>query len=141
MMDISLVVPGQVVAVTARILPYLQVSAEWSKGRSSADDIVRFVLNGQMQLWAVFDETACHGHIVTEIKQYPQCKFLTIQYCAMEPGTMAAVEDKMQEYAERFARDAGCTGIEFIGRPGWRKTANQYGYELHSVTYQKIFKE
>jgi hypothetical protein len=140
-MDISLVAPGQVVAVAARILPYLQVSAEWSAGRSSVDDIVRFVLTGQMHLWAVYDDNGVHGHLVTEIKQYPQCKFLTIQYCAMEPGTMEAVEDKMQEYAERFARDAGCAGIEFVGRPGWRKTANQYGYELHSVTYQKIFKE
>lgn len=140
-MDISLVAPGQIVAVAARILPYLQVSAEWSAGRSSVDDIIRFVLNGGMHLWAVYDDNGVHGHLVTEIKQYPQAKFLTIQYCAMEPGTMAAVEDKMQEYAERFARDAGCTGIEFVGRPGWRKTANQYGYELHSVTYQKIFKD
>ena len=140
-MDISLIAPGQVVAVAARILPYLEVSAEWSKGRSSIDDIIRFVLDGQMHLWAVYDDNALHGHLVTEITQYPQCKFLTIQYCAMEPGTMEAVEDKMQEYAERFARDAGCVGIEFVGRPGWRKTANHYGYELHAVTYQKIFKD
>jgi hypothetical protein len=140
-MDISLIHPGQVVAVAARILPYLEISAEWSKGRSSVDDIIRFVLDGQMHLWAVYDDNSLHGHLVTEIKQYPQCKFLTIQYCAMEPGTMEAVEGKMQEYAERFARDAGCVGIEFVGRPGWRKTANQYGYELHSVTYQKIFKD
>ena len=140
-MNITLVPPGQVVFAAAQILPYLQVSAEWSKGRSSADDIVKFVLTGQMHLWVVFDENTCRGHIVTEVKQYPQCKFLTIQYCAMEPGTMEAVEDKMQEYAERFARDMGCAGIEFIGRPGWRKTANTYGYDLHSVTYQKIFKD
>jgi hypothetical protein len=140
-MDISLVAPGQITAVAARILPYLETSAEWSKGRASVDDIIRFVLTGQMHLWVVFEGTQGYGHIVTEIKQYPQCRFLTIQYCAMEPGTMDAVEDKMQEYAERFARDAGCVGIEFVGRPGWRKTANQYGYELHSVTYQKIFKD
>jgi len=140
-MDINLVPPGHVLAVASRILPYLQESAEWSKGRSSLDDIVHFVLSGQMQLWVVFEDAKCYGHIVTEIKQYPQAKFLTVQYCAMEPGTMSAVEEKMQAYAEHFARDAGCIGIEFVGRPGWRKTANQYGYELHSVTYQKIFKD
>jgi len=140
-MDISLIAPGQVVAVAARILPYLQVSAEWSKGRSSVDDIIRFVLDGQMHLWAVYDDNALHGHLVTEIKQYPQCKFLTIQYCAMKPGTLEEVEEHMQDLAGRFAKDAGCAGIEFIGRPGWRSTANKYGYTTQSVTYQKFFKD
>jgi len=141
MKDITLVLNGNITNAVAAVLPYLKVSEDWSSGRSSVDDIVRFIITGQMQLWVVFDQEKCYGHFITEIKEYPQAKFLTIQYCAMEPGTMESVEDKMQEYAERFAKDAGCIGIEFIGCPGWRKTANQYGYELHSVTYQKIFKE
>jgi len=99
------------------------------------------VLNGQMQLWVVYEDGIVYGHVVTEIKQYQQCKMLTSQYCAMQTGTLEQVENKMHEIAERFARDAGCKGVEFVGRPGWRKTGNMFGYDVQSVMYQKFFKD
>lgn len=139
MMDISLVPVGQIAAAVPAVLPFLQESAEWTRGRASADDILRLVMNGQMQLWVVHNDRTAMGHIVTEVKQYPQCKMFTVQYCAMVPGTMDAVEDKMQALAEGAARSAGCAGIEFVGRPGWRQTARTYGYEVQSVMYQKFF--
>lgn len=139
MMDISLVPVGQIAAAVVAVLPFLQESSRWSRGRATADDILRFALTGQMQLWVVRDGRTAMGHIVTEVKQYPQCKMFTIQYCAMVPGTMEAVEDKMQALAEEAARSAGCAGIEFVGRPGWRQTARTYGYAVQSVMYQKFF--
>lgn len=138
-MNISLVPYGGVSHVVPALLPFLAESQGWTRGRATVDDILRFVLSGQMQLWAVHDEQRIYGHVITEIKQYPQCKMLTIQYCAMQPGTMELVEDEMQDKAARFAKDVGCVGIEFVGRPGWRKTANKYGYEVQSVMYQKFF--
>ena len=138
-MKISLVPVGQVGATVPAVLPYLQISAEWTHGRASVDDILKFIFEGRMHLWAVHEDGVVHGHIITEVKQYPQCKLLVIQYCAMQPGTMESVEDQMQEIAARFAKDAGCAGIEFVGRPGWRRTANKYGYDVQSVVYQKFF--
>ena len=140
-MEIDLVSPGHVAGIVPALLPYLQESATWSKGRVTPDDILRMVLNGQMHLWAVYDKEAIYGHVVTEIKHYPQCKMLTVQYCAMKPWTMDLVSAKMHETAERFARDAGCAGVEFVGRPGWRNVAKEQGYEVQSVVYQKFFKE
>lgn len=140
-MDISLIPPGRVAGLVPALLPYLFESQEWTKGRATVDDILRFILNGQMHLWAVHDEETVHGHVITEIKQYPQCKLLTIQYCAMKPWTMDQISAKMHETAERFARDAGCAGVEFVGRPGWRNVAKEQGYEVQSVMYQKFFKE
>lgn len=139
MMNISLVPAGQIAAAVPAVLPYLQESADWTRGRSNADDILRFVIGGQMQLWVVHDSGVAMGHIITEVKQYPRCKMLTIQYCAMVPGTMEDVEENMQELAEGAALSAGCAGIEFVGRPGWRQTAQKYGYEVQSVMYQKFF--
>jgi hypothetical protein len=141
MKDITLILKGNITSAVVAVLPYLKISEQWSGGRSSVDDIVRFIITGQMQLWVVFDEDGVYGHFITEIKEYPQAKYLTIQYCAMEPGTMESIEDKMQDYTERFAKDAGCDGIEFIGRPGWRRVANTRDYKLHSVIYQKSIKE
>lgn len=138
-MDVAYIPVGQLAEFVPALLPHLKTSAKWSRGRSTPDDILRFLLTGQMQLWAVHEDGKVQGHIVTEIKTYPQLKMLVVQYCAMEPNSMASVEDRMQEVAEDVAKKSGCAGIEFIGRPGWRKTANKYGYDVQSVVYQRFF--
>ena len=140
-MDIVLLPPGRVAGFIPALLPYLAESSEWSRGRVTVDDSLQFVLTGQMHLWAVHDGETITGQVVTEIKTYPGRKMLAIQYCAMEPGTLDQINDKMQKIAEQFAKSAGCSGIEFVGRPGWRKTASKYGYAVQSVMYQKFFDE
>lgn len=107
------------------------------------DDILRFVVNGTMQLWVVFQpaEGKIFGHVITEVKQYPQCKMLVVQYCAGEKNHMEHCEVTMYELLDKFAKDNGCAGIEFIGRPGWGKHVKKYGYEIQSVSYQKFFKD
>jgi hypothetical protein len=140
-MNITLVPPGHVAGVIPALLPYLHESQEWTRGRALVDDLLRLVLTGEMQLWVVFEGDHIFGHVITEIKPYPRCKMLTIQYCAMETGTLDEINEKMQDVATRFAKDAGCAGIEFVGRPGWRATAREYGYTVQSVMYQKFFEE
>lgn len=142
-LELSLVPVGNVSETIPSLLPYLRESEVWTRGRAKVDDVLRFVLTGQMQLWMVFspEEKQVYGHIITEVKQYPQCKLLVIQYCCIEDHHMQYVEDKMQEVAERFAKDMGCAGIEFIGRPGWGKHIKKYGYDVQSVSYQKFFKD
>lgn len=140
-MNITLVPPGQVSGLVPSLLPYLQESEKWTRGRALADDILRMILTGHMLLWVVYDSERVYGHVITETKDYPRCKMLTVQYCAGEHGHMAEIEDKTMDTLERFAKDAGCAGIEFVGRPGWRRTANKFGYDVQSVMYQKFFGE
>ncbi len=82
-LEISLVPYGLIHQVIPGVLSYLKESESWTRGRSTVDDILRFVVNGTMQLWVVFEpeERKIFGHIITEVKQYPQCKMLVIQYC------------------------------------------------------------
>ncbi len=140
-LDIAFIPYGSIAGTIPAIMPYLVESAKRSRGRASVDDILRFLFSGEMQLWVVFDDETkeAHGHFITEFKQYPQCKMLVIQYAAMMPNHMDAIEDLMQKYAEDFAVKAGCNGIEFVGRPGWKKHAEKYGYTAQSVTYQRFF--
>lgn len=138
-MKISLVPIGELAGAIPAVLPFINESVVRARGRVTADDLLRFALNGTMQLWVVHEDGVAHGHVMTEIKQYPQCKMLTIQYCAMGTGTLAQIEDEMQHVAAQFAVDTGCAGIEFVGRPGWRDTAKKYGYTVQSVMYQKFF--
>jgi hypothetical protein len=140
-MKFSLIAPGQVSMMVPALLPYLRQSEQWTRGRAKVDDILRMILIGQMGLWALYDDQVVYGHVVTEIKQYPQCKMLTIQYCAAKPNYMEHLDDLVAETMDRFARDAGCAGIEFVGRPGWRKAAKKYDFQVQSVMYQKFFEE
>lgn len=140
-LDLSLVPYGMLHTVLPEILPHIATSEKWSKGRSSVDDIIGFIFSGKMQLWVVLDESKIYGHIVSEVKHYPQCKMFTVHFCAMQPHVMHEIEDKMQDVAERFAKDNGCAGIEFIGRPGWSKSMKRYGYDIQSIIYQKFFRE
>ena len=138
-LDVSLVPYGLLSTVVPKVLKYLEVSQQWARGRVTVDDILRFVFTGQMQLWVVLNETDVLGHIMTEVKQYPQKKMFVVQYCAMEPHILEQVEDRMQELAEKFAKDTGCAGIEFVGRPGWSKSMKKYGYDVQSIVFQKFF--
>ena len=142
-LEISLVPNGHISATIPGLLPYLAKSEEWTRGRSKVDDLLRFLLNGQMQLWVVFsqEENRIFGHVITEVKTYPQCKMLVVQYCAGEENHMQYCEDEMYNLLDRFAKDAGCSGIELIGRPGWGKHVKKRGYEVQSVMYQKFFKD
>lgn len=140
-MRIVLIPPGSITASLPVVLDYLRVSAQWTGGRADVDDLARFLLNGQMQLWAVVNDNGVFGHLMTEFKQYPRLKILAVQYCAADPHSMDRVEAAAFGTLEQFAKDAGCAGVEFVGRPGWKKSALKHGYETRSVTYQKMFKE
>jgi hypothetical protein len=139
-MKMTLVPNGHVAQLIPALWPYLSKSEEWTHGRATVDDILRFILTGQMQLWVGHEDNEIYGHVITEVKAYPRCKMLVIQYCAGEANHMQYVEDQMYDLLDRFAKDAGCAGIEFVGRPGWRKSAGSHGYTVQSVTYQKFFK-
>ena len=92
-MNMFLVPVGQIHKALPTLMPHLETSAEWTKGRAGVDDLVRFVVNGQMQLWVVVDEDKILGHTITEIKQYPQCKMLVVQYCACLLYTSDAADE------------------------------------------------
>jgi hypothetical protein len=140
-LEVNLVGPGQIAYCISSLLKYLQKSEDWTRGRAAVDDIIRFIYTGQMNLWIVYEpETkVAYGYMVTEIKQYPRCKMLVVQYTAAEPHIMKHVEDKVQDILERFGRDAGCAGIESWGRHGWKKHLDKYGYKSSMAVYEKFF--
>jgi hypothetical protein len=138
-MKIDIVPISQLFSVLPTLAPYLEESAKWTRGRAITEDIFRFLLNGQMLLLAVHDKGTVYGHVICEVKVYPQCKMLTVQYCAGKPHHMQFIEDEMYALLDDLARQAGAAGVEFVGRPGWGKSAKAHGYDVQSVTYQKFF--
>jgi hypothetical protein len=139
----AIVPNGQQTVWVSKLLPYLKKSEIWSRGRCNIDDIVKFIVTGQLLLWVVYNPETLQafGFMITETKAYPKGSMLVLQYCAGEPGAMALVDDAMHQAFEDFARRAGCMGIEFYGRPGWKNQAKKYGYTGQSVVYEKFFQE
>lgn len=142
-LQISLVLPEFVCRTLGNLGQYLEVAADWTRGRSRPVDIERAFVNGIYALWVVFDadDSKLYGFFATEVKQYPNRRMLCIQHCAIEPNRMAAVEVMMQPIAEQYAKDQRCSGIEFVGRPGWKRHAEKHGYKAQSVVYQRFFEE
>lgn len=138
-LDVALVPHGNLTRVIPTLVQHLAKSELWTGGRASVDDIVGFLYSGRMNLWLVYEPSSreSYGYVITEVKDYPQCKRLVVQYCAGHANHMRYVEDRMHFILESFARDAGCTGIEFFGRPGWAPYARKFGYTKHSVVYEK----
>lgn len=139
--QLSYIPRGLITEVVAQVLPYLFKSEDWSHGRSSVDDIVGYLYSGQMHLIGVYnrDTQKMDGYVICEVKQYPQFKMLLMQYTAGEPGVLAHVEDDMHKFVEDLAKAFGCRGVEFVGRPGWKKTMLKHGYSADTIIYEKFF--
>ena len=140
-LEVSFVPHGHLTQVIPLILPYLPKSEDWSDGRSGVDDIVGFLYSRQMHLFIVYDTETneVHGYTIGQVKQYPQKKMLVMQYASGKPGVMAAVETKMHDFVEKFAKLNDCCGIRFVGRRGWMKTMIRHGYNADTIMYEKIF--
>jgi hypothetical protein len=138
---LSYIPRGILTEVVAQILPYLPKSEEWSIGRSQVDDIVAYLYSGQMHLIGVYDNDTqrMHGYAICEVKQYPQFKMLVMQYTAGESGVMAHIEERMHKFVEDLAKAFNCKGVEFVGRPGWKKTMLKHGYSADTIVYEKFF--
>jgi len=140
-LDVALVPHGQLTRVIPTITQHLVKSELWTGGRASIDDIVGFLYQGRMNLWLVYEPTSfeSYGYVITEVKDYPKSKMLVCQYTAGRTNHMRYVEDKIHAILESFARDAGCAGIEFYGRPGWQPHARKHGYQSKAIVYEKFF--
>ena len=140
---VTLIPYGSLWQVLPHLADSLHKSEFWSRGRASVDDIVRFLYVGQMYLWYVYDSTqvGLQGYLITEVKEYPRKKMLVIQYCAGDTGVLEDSAEVVFNTLERFAKDAGCAGVEFFGRPGWTPHAKKRGYDVQTVVYEKHFGE
>ena len=141
-LEISLVPYGVITQTLAGLAERLVVASKLTAGRSNVDDLVRLFLIGQYSLWVIYDADAhgkLFGFFAVEIKAYPQRRMLCVQHCVIDPHHLDKLRVRMDELLEQYAKDNGCTGIEFVGRPGWKKYTKTHGYHSQSVTYQRFF--
>jgi len=133
---------GEVMKYVPALMPWLEKMALWTRGRRTTDDILYRVLHGECNLWVTLAQDGhFNGALVTKVERYPRMQMLHVLHCAGEKGHMEEIADAVYDALDKFAVFNHCSGIEFIGRPGWEKHVKDRGYEVRSVTFQKFFEE
>jgi hypothetical protein len=106
-----------------------------SSGKYEPADVLRLVLAGRMQLWtAVDDAAAVRAVAITEIVSYPRRRVCRLLAC-----TGTGIDDWWPLIAglEAWARDAGCTALEPLARPGWERRLKSAGYRKTHIILEK----
>lgn len=121
MMEISIVPKEYVDGCWDGVKEYLEGAAKYTYGRYSVDDIKDCVTDysDEYNLWIAFDNDKIYGAVVTQFVHYPRCKMLSMQFCG--GVELKRWKDPMLSTLQRWAKDTGCTAVEFTGRTGWVK--------------------
>lgn len=103
--------------------------------RYTMDDIYRYIVSQDMQLWLIIDHERLVAVFVTEIVCYPQMKVLA---CPFVAGHDAKDWIHLISEVEEFAKSKGCSEVEPPGRKGWRKLLPPQYKEYVTIFRKKI---
>lgn len=106
---------------------HLCPAIEQTCGAQTEEDIKNGVESGKFTLWA------CEGGAaITELVQFDRILALSV---GLAGGKKSAVKSLLPQI-EKYAKDAGCARIMFVGRDGWRKE-----YPDFKFGYTMIYKD
>ena len=136
------VVPVQPIGVEIfwdKIRPLIKKATDYSNGRHTVDTTKYLCETGMMQLWLVFKDVKNIEAIITTQKvTYPAKTMLTVVLCGgknMNKWAGEGIKTIMEH-----AKQNDCTGVEVMGRPGWRKIFNKHvKYKESYVTFETHF--
>jgi hypothetical protein len=113
------------------VLPFLERALAYSDGKFKADDVKKMLIERDMQLWLIYNNTGLKGICITQIIEYPQSKRLGIPFIA---GTDFK-EWKSGWYVIReWALEHGCDSVETQGRDGWERELKPFGFKkIHTA--------
>lgn len=105
-----------------------------SNGKFIGDDIKKSLISRDMQLWGVSDGKKILAAVVSEIVNYPRLKA-----CRVLIGTGENYENwaRYIQIVETWGKSQGCTLIELITRPGWKKPMKEFGFKETHVHLEK----
>lgn len=106
--------------------PLIAAALSWSRDRWTLDSIKADLDSGDKRLWVVFRGKEMISAYVTVNTDFPEARVCTILACG---GTDAASwVEQVLTGVESAAIAEGCTQVEIIGRPGWRRLCAGYDH-------------
>lgn len=111
------VTPDQAVKIWPTVEPMLARATAETLGCFETPDLLRGILNGNMQLWVAADESGVHAAMTTQIHRYPRRSSLRVEFIG---GTrLKAWAKEFCEALDAFARENNITLMEGAFRRGW----------------------
>ncbi len=133
--EVSLVPTVHVPLVLKEIEPLIERLDVRMADRYSKEDLVGYLLDGTLALWVVVEDDRIIAFVATRIVDFPQARCLSLQFAAGQD--MKSISVPLLETFHYYARDMGCTEIEAMGRLGWARHLEQYGFRTTYVVAKK----
>ena len=117
----------------------LAPAMRFSQGKYQLTDIYEDVRSNYAQAWIAESSAQIHGVAITQIVRYPRKVMLFITMLAGKDFCLwdNIVNDCLIPYAKQH----GCDGIEFLGRPGWDRRAKPLGFNPALTVFELNLKD
>lgn len=137
-MNVSYIPPEAFEFVAKDVERHLAKSVEMTHGRESMDTIWSALTRKERQLWMFFDDdNKPEGALITRIEYYPLKTMLNLMFVG---GTnIEAWHEELLETLEEFAHANGCSGLETVGRVGWKRFLQKFGWDAAYLVCEKNF--
>ena len=120
-----------------QVVPMLDKAAARSKGRFRGSDFWEMVADGTNQLWlTVDDEENIIGATTTSI--YANRNLSVMEIIAHGGTSLDNTHlSEVMNSLEEFAVENDCDVIRIVGRHGWKKVLDKYGYKEEHIVLEK----
>jgi hypothetical protein len=116
--------------------PMVDRALEYADGKYNLEAIYEALAARDMQLWVATLDFDIVAVCVTEIRNYPCKKILTI--FASAGWQLDSWLDFLTPILE-WGKAQGCNASELYGRPGWERVLDRFGFEkIHTVLRLKL---
>tara|TARA_R110000751_G_scaffold233550_1_gene334477 strand:- start:63 stop:512 length:450 start_codon:yes stop_codon:yes gene_type:complete len=120
-----------------QVLPMLEKAAIRSNGRFKGEDFWAMVKDGRSQLWLTTDsDENIIGATTTSIYANRNISVMEIMAHGGTSMSKEYLPEVMKEL-EDFAMDNRCDVIRIIGRRGWKRVLDAYGYRDQHIVLEK----
>lgn len=132
-MKILYVAPDNIGSVWPMFKEYAERVLPLTRKRRCATQFLLDLMKNFEMLWVVVgDEGKVIGFCTSAVTKYDEIQMLQVRMLAGD--FFSEWIDDMHDMLEKFARENGCDGLELIGRRGWVRKLERFGWRESFVT-------
>lgn len=124
---------GKFWPIAARLL---SKAVDRCEGRQTVEDTFKLVASGDCHLWLMAIDGRIVAAGVTEARAYPSRRILNVLFVG--GSRMELWLQIFIDHLKRFAAHNNCDGIEMIGRKGWLKTLDRFGFRDQKAVLMEL---
>lgn len=118
--DVRMVHPYDLPEIWPQVRQHIANAAEYSNGRITEKSVLDQVLKNIMQLWVIMEDNKIVISFVTQVIVY-NTGVKNCDIYALGGKNCKKYLNQFTEVISEWAKNIGCSSLEFVGRPGWEK--------------------